>query len=305
MGVTKREFINRAALGHQPGPGEHDPRNDVLTSAKRAEKLKHDKYSTSTSTTPSVRQRDLTSLLSRSRRRAGTVPRRFTSSSQQLRGTGLQADVLAGKLLVSNRQGCGASVGLSLRAAAARRDVRLAAPRKARLDSARPALPSASPHAQTQTFSRCRCRCRPKPSARLTPSLRLLLFAASLRHSHRAACQGVVDCGASWRRAVRRAVGKPTSQSANLTVRRGGHLRASVRHGRRVRSPASARAKRPRAVARADGASGERRARGAAIERERERREREAARVQGSSRNATRRAADAASAASAASAARR
>jgi hypothetical protein len=34
MGVTNQEFINRAALGHQPGPGEHDPRNDVLTSAK-------------------------------------------------------------------------------------------------------------------------------------------------------------------------------------------------------------------------------------------------------------------------------
>jgi hypothetical protein len=42
MGVTNQEFVNRAALGHQPGPGEHDPRNDVLTSAKRAEKLKHD-----------------------------------------------------------------------------------------------------------------------------------------------------------------------------------------------------------------------------------------------------------------------
>ena len=36
MGVTNQEFINRAALNHQPGPGDHDPRNDVLTSAKRA-----------------------------------------------------------------------------------------------------------------------------------------------------------------------------------------------------------------------------------------------------------------------------
>ncbi len=33
MGVTNHELINRANLGHQPGPGEHDPRNDVLTSA--------------------------------------------------------------------------------------------------------------------------------------------------------------------------------------------------------------------------------------------------------------------------------
>ena len=43
-GVTNQEFINRAALGHQPGPEEHDPRNDVLTSAKRAEGRKHAKY---------------------------------------------------------------------------------------------------------------------------------------------------------------------------------------------------------------------------------------------------------------------
>jgi hypothetical protein len=48
MGVTNHEFISRAELGRQPGPalaGEHeDPRNDVLTSAKRAEALKHAKY---------------------------------------------------------------------------------------------------------------------------------------------------------------------------------------------------------------------------------------------------------------------
>ncbi len=44
MGVTNQEFINRAALNHQPGPGDHDPRNDVLTSAKRAEEAKHLKY---------------------------------------------------------------------------------------------------------------------------------------------------------------------------------------------------------------------------------------------------------------------
>jgi hypothetical protein len=47
-GVTNQELINRAALSHQPGPalaGEHkDPRNEVLTSAKRAEERKHTKY---------------------------------------------------------------------------------------------------------------------------------------------------------------------------------------------------------------------------------------------------------------------
>ena len=44
VGVTNQEFINRPALGHRPGPGEHDPRNDVITSAKRAEVHKHRKY---------------------------------------------------------------------------------------------------------------------------------------------------------------------------------------------------------------------------------------------------------------------
>ncbi len=48
MGVTNHELISRAELGRQAGPalaGEHkDPRNDVLTSAKRAEERKHAKY---------------------------------------------------------------------------------------------------------------------------------------------------------------------------------------------------------------------------------------------------------------------
>jgi hypothetical protein len=44
MGATNQEFINRAAPGRQPGPEKHDPRNDVLTSAKRAEERKHAKY---------------------------------------------------------------------------------------------------------------------------------------------------------------------------------------------------------------------------------------------------------------------
>ena len=43
MGVTNQEFISRAALGQQPGPEEHDPRNDVLASAKRVEEHKHRK----------------------------------------------------------------------------------------------------------------------------------------------------------------------------------------------------------------------------------------------------------------------
>ena len=44
MRVTNQEFINRAALGHQPGPGEHDPRSNIITSATRAEEHKHAKY---------------------------------------------------------------------------------------------------------------------------------------------------------------------------------------------------------------------------------------------------------------------
>jgi hypothetical protein len=70
MGVTNQELINRAALGRQPGPEEHDSRNDVLTSAKRAEERKHTKYDT----TASARQQGQSCHLSRSKRRAGTVP---------------------------------------------------------------------------------------------------------------------------------------------------------------------------------------------------------------------------------------
>jgi hypothetical protein len=54
MGVTSQEFINRAALGRQPGPEEHDSRNDVLTSAKRAEERKHTKYDAICTATGSV-----------------------------------------------------------------------------------------------------------------------------------------------------------------------------------------------------------------------------------------------------------
>jgi hypothetical protein len=96
--VTNQEFINRAALGQQPGPEEEDPRNDVLTSAERAEERKH-------ASTPSARQRGLSSQLLRSRRRAGTVllPRRCTyelplHQAIARRESGLQADVLVGKL---------------------------------------------------------------------------------------------------------------------------------------------------------------------------------------------------------------
>jgi hypothetical protein len=70
MGVTNQESINRAALSQQAGPalaGEHkDPRNDVLSSARRAEAHKHAKYDAICA------GKGRSSHLSRSRRRAGT-----------------------------------------------------------------------------------------------------------------------------------------------------------------------------------------------------------------------------------------
>ena len=44
MEVTNQKCINHAALGRQPGPDEHDSRNDGLTSAKRAKEREHAKY---------------------------------------------------------------------------------------------------------------------------------------------------------------------------------------------------------------------------------------------------------------------
>ncbi len=33
MGATNQDIKNRTALGHQPDPSEHDPRNNILVSA--------------------------------------------------------------------------------------------------------------------------------------------------------------------------------------------------------------------------------------------------------------------------------
>ncbi len=54
MGSQTSSFINRAALGHQPGPEEDDPRNDVLTSAQRAEERKQAKYDAICAATGSI-----------------------------------------------------------------------------------------------------------------------------------------------------------------------------------------------------------------------------------------------------------
>ncbi len=71
MGVTNQELINRADLGHQPGPGEHDPRNDVLTSAKCAEERKHTKYDAICAATGSVEYVGPAFGYGSARRRAG------------------------------------------------------------------------------------------------------------------------------------------------------------------------------------------------------------------------------------------
>jgi hypothetical protein len=44
MGATNQDLKNRTALGHQPDPSEHDPRNNILVSAGWAEAFKHNKY---------------------------------------------------------------------------------------------------------------------------------------------------------------------------------------------------------------------------------------------------------------------
>jgi hypothetical protein len=79
--LAPRRHVNQPYGGHQPGvhqpgcpwlqapgPEEHDPRNDVLKtqSARRS--------ASTPSTTPSARQQGRSSHLSRSKRRAGTVP---------------------------------------------------------------------------------------------------------------------------------------------------------------------------------------------------------------------------------------
>jgi hypothetical protein len=84
------------ALGHQPGPGEHDPRNDVLTCAKRAEKLKHDKYDAICAATGS--HFSPFALETTGGHGASTATVFFLLFAKQLRDSGLPADVLVSKL---------------------------------------------------------------------------------------------------------------------------------------------------------------------------------------------------------------
>ncbi len=94
MGVTNQEFIHRAALNHQPGPGEHDPRNDVLTSAKRAEEFKHGKYDTMCAATGSHLSPFALETTGGHGASTATV---YLLFAKQLRDSGLPADVLVSK----------------------------------------------------------------------------------------------------------------------------------------------------------------------------------------------------------------
>ena len=95
MGVTNRKLINRAALSHQPGSGVHDPRNDVLTSAKRAEELKHTKYNTICAATGSILS---PFALETTGGHGASTASVYFLFSKQMRDSGLPADVLVGKL---------------------------------------------------------------------------------------------------------------------------------------------------------------------------------------------------------------
>ena len=94
-GVTNQEFISRAALGHQPGPEEHDPRKDVLTSENRAEERTHAKYDAVCAATGSILSPF--ALETTGGHGASTASMCFLFP-KQLRVSALPADALVGKL---------------------------------------------------------------------------------------------------------------------------------------------------------------------------------------------------------------
>jgi hypothetical protein len=95
MGVTNQEFVNRAALDHQPGPEQHDPCNDVLTSAKHAEDRKHDKYDRICAATGSILS---PFALETTGGHGASTKSVYLLLTKQMRDLGLPADVLVGKL---------------------------------------------------------------------------------------------------------------------------------------------------------------------------------------------------------------
>jgi hypothetical protein len=89
-GHQNQELINRAGLNHQPGPEEHDPRNDVLTSAKRAEERKHTKYDARSVLSPFA--------LETTGGHGASTASLWLLLKKQMRYSALPADVLLGKL---------------------------------------------------------------------------------------------------------------------------------------------------------------------------------------------------------------
>jgi hypothetical protein len=93
MVVTNQKLINRAALGRQPGPEEHDSRNDVLTSAKRAEERKHTKYDAICAATGSVLS---PFKLETTGGHGASTASVYFLFKKRMRDSGLPADVLLG-----------------------------------------------------------------------------------------------------------------------------------------------------------------------------------------------------------------
>jgi hypothetical protein len=86
-------LINRAALDHQPGPGEHDPRHDVLTSATQAEERKHAKYDRICAATGSIFS---PFTLETTGGHGASTKSVYLLLTKQMRDDGLPADVLVG-----------------------------------------------------------------------------------------------------------------------------------------------------------------------------------------------------------------
>ena len=118
MGVTNHELINRAAPpcsagpcsagpcsagpcsagGRQPGPEEHDSRNDVLTSAKRAEERKHTKYDAICAATGAVFS---PFALETTGGHGASTASVYFLFNKHMRDSGLPADVLLGKFMLT------------------------------------------------------------------------------------------------------------------------------------------------------------------------------------------------------------
>ncbi len=81
------------------GPAEHDPRNDVLTSAKRAEEHKHTKYDAICAATGSILSPfALETMGGHGASTLASVYHRYLLFTKQMRDSALPADVLVGKL---------------------------------------------------------------------------------------------------------------------------------------------------------------------------------------------------------------